>query len=877
MSKALFLMMLLPGVAMAGDARHMLSRGWFVQTSAKTGAGGEAISVRGYEPKGWTETTVPSTVLAARVAAGEFADPYFGMNLRKLPGATYPIAQNFSNLKMPADSPYAASWWYRTEFRTPEEFSGRRVWLHFDGINYRANVWLNGRRIATSKEVAGPYRTYELDVTDQLATDGPNVLAVETFAPAENDLGITWVDWNPAPPDKNMGIWRDVYLTASGPVTVRYPAVSTRFADDSLRRAELTVFADVRNATSEPVEGVLSGTIGDVKFEQPVALAAGEQRTVRFTPDKFPQLAVENPKVWWPAWHGPQTLHTVSVAFSLDGKVSDQASARFGIREVTSELTAAGHRMFRVNRKPILIRGAGWAPDMLLREPSPERLRTELEYVQHMNLNTIRLEGKMESDGFYDLCDEMGILVMAGWCCCDHWEMWDKWKPGDLEVAAACTRSQILRMRSHASVFVWINASDMPPPANVETEYNRQLAAAAWPNPHVSNATAESTAVSGPSGVKMNGPYEYIAPSYWTRDKRFGGAFGFATEVGPGPAIPTVGSLRKMLPKDRLWPINEVWTFHAGGNEFKTLDRFNTALRKTYGEPRNLDDYVHKAQAMAYDGERAMFEAYGGNKYTATGVIQWMLNNAWPSMIWHLYDYYLQPAGGYFATRKACEPLHIQFAYDDRSVRVVNSLYRPAAGLKASARVYDFDLKETFSKETPVDVPEDGVVRAFEIPAEALRGSSIHFVRLELRDAAGAVVSSNVYWLPVEYSQFAWDKTFFVHTPMSSYEDLRRLNDLPRERLTHTVKVDDGGDEVRVEVTLRNPGTHLAFQTHLSVASGEGKEEVAPIFWSDNYLTIFPGETKTVTARFPKRSAPLALEVDGLNVETLTIPLGGDR
>ncbi len=871
--RTLAFMLLLPAAALAGD-RVDVAEGWRIQSSAKLGVGGEVLSTRGFSPDRWIDARVPATVLAAHVATGEYGDPYFGMNLRKLPGATYPIAQNFSNLPMPKDSPFASSWWYRTEFRVPESYAGRRVWLNFDGINYRANVWLNGKKIADSKEVAGPFRTFQFDVTDALVRDGANVLAVETFAPTERDLGITFVDWNPQPPDKNMGIWRPVYLTASGPVSVRYPSVSTKFADDALSRADLTVVADLRNASDRPVEGVLSGTIGDLKVEQKVTLAAGESRTVRFAPEQFPQLRVESPKVWWPAPHGPQTLQTVAVSFSVDGKVSDEASARFGIREVTSELTPAGHRLFRVNRKPILIRGAGWAPDMMLRDPSPERLRTELEYVRDMNLNTVRLEGKMQSDAFYDLCDEMGILVMAGWCCCDHWEMWDKWKPGDLEVAAACTRSQITRMRSHPSVFVWLNASDMPAPPDVEREYNRQLEAAAWPNPVVSNATAESTPVSGPSGVKMNGPYDYVVPSYWTRDKKLGGAFGFATEIGPGPAIPTVGSLRKMLPKDRLWPKNEVWSFHAGGSEFKNLDRFDKAMAEIYGPPKGLEDYVQKAQAMAYDGERSMFEAYSANKYTSTGVIQWMLNNAWPSTIWHLYDYYLQPGAGYYATKKACEPLHILFAYDDRGVVVVNSLYRAAPGLKASARVYDFDLKETFAKEATVDAGEDASVRAFEIPAEALRGSPVHFVRLELVDAAGAVVSTNFYWLPARYAEMAWDKTTFVNTPIKTYEDLRRLADLPRTKLEASSRLEQSGGEDRAVVTLRNPSKHIAFQVHVSVSAGEGKEEVAPIFWDDNYVTLMPGEARTLTARFARRAGPLAVDVDGMNVDAVAVPLG---
>jgi exo-1,4-beta-D-glucosaminidase len=861
--------LLLPAAALAADGRADLTTGWRIQSSAKIGAGGDAISTREFVPTSWTDATVPTTVVAAQLAAGQFEDPFFAKNLRKLPGATYPIAVNFAHLPMPADSPYASSWWYRTEFRVPAAFAGRRVRLHFDGINYRANVWLNGRKIAGSDDVAGAYRTYEFDVTDALSSDAANVLAVETFAPTEHDLAINWVDWSPMPPDKELGLWGDVYLTASGPVAIRYPFVATRFADDKLRRADLTVAADLVNTTDRPVDGVLEGTIGAARFEQPVSLAPGERRTVRFTPDRFAQLRVDDPKVWWPAPLGPQNLDTLALSFTAGGAVSDTATVRFGIREVTSELTQKGHRLFRVNRKPILIRGAGWAPDMFLRRPSPERLNTELEYVRDMNLNTIRLEGKMESDAFYEACDRMGILVMAGWCCCDHWEEWDKWKPGDLAIATASVRSQTLRLRSHPSALVWLNGSDNPPPPEVEKAYIKELEAASWPNPYLSNATATPTTVTGPSGVKMEGPYDYVTPSYWTRDVKYGGAFGFATEIGPGPAIPTAGSLRRMLPKDHLWPIDEVWSFHAGGQEFKTLHIFDSAMRKSYGAPADFDDYVDKAQAMTYDSERAMFEAYGKNKYTSTGVIQWMLNNSWPSLIWHLYDYYLQPAGGYYGTKKACEPLHIQYAYDDRGVVVVNSLYQGFTGLRASAKVYDFDLRETFSNEATVDAPEDSARPAFAIPEKAIAGGGVHFVRLELRDADGRVVSTNFYWLPAKYATYAWDKTTFVSTPIASHEDLTALARLPRVEVEATARAN--GD--RVEVRLRNAGAHLAFQVHATVLAGEGREEVAPIFWDDNYVTLMPGETRVLVARIGSRSGPLAVGLDGMNIGTRAVAL----
>src|SRR5208282_5106502 len=270
--------------------------------------------------------------------------------------------------------------------------------------------------------------------------------------------------------------------------------------------------------------------------------------------------------------------------------------------------------------------------------------------------------------------------------------------PADLAIATASLRSQILRMRSHPSMLAWLNGSDAPPPASVERADIAILKELDWPNPYLSSASATPTPITGPTGVKMSGPYDYVPPDYWLTDtRRFGGAFGFATEISPGPAIPPVSSLRRMLTPDHIAPDDPVWNYHAGGDRFTNLDNFDDAMSAVYGPPSGLADYEMKSQAMAYDAERAMFEAYSRNKYHSTGVIQWMLNNAWPSLIWHLYDYYLQPAGGYFGAKKASEPLHVQYSYDDRSVKVVNSTYRNATGLLVRATVFDYDLHERFS------------------------------------------------------------------------------------------------------------------------------------------------------------------------------------
>jgi exo-1,4-beta-D-glucosaminidase len=574
---------------------------------------------------------------------------------------------------------------------------------------------------------------------------------------------------------------------------------------------------------------------------------------------------------------GAQELHNLNLRFVVGDDLSDEQNVRFGIREITSELNPQGARQFYVNGKKILIRGGGWSPDMLFRSDQ-SRLETDFRYVREMNLNTIRLEGKMETDEFYDLADEQGVLIMAGWCCCDHWELWKKWQPGDLEIASASLRSQILRMRSHPSMLVWLNGSDMPPPADVETEYIKVLKETDWPNPFISSASETPTSVTGKSGVKMSGPYDYVPPNYWLIDtSKYGGAFGFNTETGPGPALPLVSCLRKFIPADHLWPQDSFWNYHAGSEGFKDLSHFDGAMKSIYGAAAGLDDYEIKSQAMAYDGERAMFEAYSRNKYTSTGVIQWMLNNAWPSLIWHLYDYYQQPAGGYFGTKKACEPLHVQYSYDDNSIVVVNSLYQKFTGLSVTAHLYDDSLHERFSRQVQADVDADGVAKVLTLPAEAFSPASpLYFVKLDLQTGDGKIASTNFYWLSSKKDVYEWAKTTYKYTPVSSYEDLSALQNLSKVKLDVEGSRATTADGPVVHLTVKNPSDHLAFQVRFGIQkSGQGAE-ILPVFWDDNYIELMPGESREISARYSSTSDvsdPLELTVAGWNIESTTIQL----
>jgi exo-1,4-beta-D-glucosaminidase len=854
-----------------------LREGWRVQSSAKVSATPEAVSSTGFDASKWYKTSAPNTVFAVLVENGVYKDPYFGMNLRSVPGVSYAIGSEFANQEMPADSPYAVPWWYRKEFEVPAQFKGRTVWLAFAGINYRADIWINGKKLAGSDQVVGAFRRYEFDVTKFVKQGANNVVAVEVSAPHANELGITWVDWNPTPPDKDMGLWQEVVLSSTGPVAIRYPAVESKLDLPAIDKAHLTVRAELQNVSDAPIKGIFSGTIlgaaSPIEFSQIVELKAGEHRDIAITPDQVTSLNVQNPHLWWPYQMGEPYLHRLALRFVPEKSLaSDLINIPFGIDQIDSELTPEGYRLFKVNGKPVLVRGGGWAPDMMLRIDQSRR-EAEFRYVKEMGLNTIRLEGKLEDESFMNRADRDGILIMAGWCCCDAWEKWDKWGVENKRVSIDSLRDQILRLRNHPSLLVWLNGSDNPPPPEREQAYLDVEKEAHWPKPILSSATAKKTEPTGESGVKMNGPYEYVSANYWELDTKHGGAFGFSTEISPGPAVPPLEELKSMFPADKLWPINEYWDYHAGGGEFKNIHVFTNALEKRYGAAKSVADLAWKSQAMTYEGERAMFEAYGRNKYKSTGIIQWMLNNAWPGLIWHLYDYSLRPAGGYFGSKKALELVHVQFSYDDRSVAIVNGEQEPLKGLKVVAKVYDSSMKERFSQEALADVDADGVVKTINVPApEGI--SSTYFLNLQLFSSAGKLLSRNFYWLSTKPDVPDFDKSEWYYTPLSEFADFDALQDLPKAKLKAAMSVTDAGSDTAARVTVENTGSSLAFLVRLRLLKGKDGAEVLPVFWDDNYVSLLPGEKREISVRVRKRDlagAQPVLAVDGFNVAPVEV------
>lgn len=835
--------------------RLYLKNNWAIQSSAKIKAGGKEISSVTWKPENWYPATVPSTVLSTLVDNKVFPDPYYGTNIEKLPGFYRGVRK-----EMPQDSPFRAAWWYRTVFELPALFKGKHTWIKFHSINYKANIWLNGNLVADTAEIQGAYRLFDLDVTRFAKPGGDNCLALEIFPPKGSDLTITWVDWNPTPPDRATGIWYDVTVESTGDVGILHPHVITDLDLPSTQSAKITVSAEVKNTRSAAIKGVLKGKIDNIEFSKEVSLEPTETKLVSFTPDQFKQLVMNKPRLWWPHTVGPQNLYDLKLAFELEGKVSDSCHVRFGVRKITSWMNAFDKkrtRVFQINGKNIVIRGGGYVQDMMMR-PSRERIDADIAYAKHMNLNALRMEAPRGDDYLFEKCDEEGILVMVGWCCCSIWEDWKKWTPHVAEVAELSWRDQIVHLRNHPSVFVWLYGSDLYPPARIEKRYISVLDQYDQTRPYLSSATQAASEIAGYTGVYM-GPYPkgyaYGTPSYWYKKLEFN------TEAGPsGEQIAPIESMRKMMPEKDLWPISESWNIRLH-KVFYPLMR--EALSNRYGNAQSAEEYSMKSQVLQLESTRGMFEAYAGNKYRSSGIIYWMYNSAWPSLYWQLFDYYYAPNGAFYGAKSACEPLHIQYSYADSCIYVVNGLYKEFRNLKASLRLFDFQMKERLTEEVTVDIGSDGVKKVIEFKKPTNLGN-IYFLKLDLKNATGETISSNFYWLSSKGDEKA---------------DFTDLNKLAKVKIKHSITaVKHDGKKLTLTIELENPSSSLAFSVNPKIIKNKSKDLLLPVFWDDNYFSLLPKEKRTLDVLFNLNKldgeSPV-LKIEGWNITPVTEEISG--
>ena len=823
-----------------------LRENWAIRSSANLKDKGNIISQPGYVTKDWYPTSVPSTVLAALVANKVYPDPYYGNNYFELPG--------IRRWDIPEGNPFESSWWYRTEFELPSDYSGKHIWLKFHSVNYRANLWINGQKVADSTQMEGAYRLYAFDIARYTKVGQENCLALEIYPPKLFDLTISWVDWNPTPPDRGMGIWYDVTLSATGPVAIDHPFVKTKLNLPSTDKARLSVIAEVKNTESTPVKGLLKGTIENITFSKEVSLNANETKEVMFSPEEFPQLVVKNPRLWWPHTVGPQNLYDLNLSFEINGKISDSRKIRFGVREISAwmnEFDTLRTKVFQVNGKNIVIRGGGYVEDMMLR-PSNERVDADLNYLKFIGLNALRMEAPRGSDYLFERCDEEGILIMVGWCCGLAFESWDHWTPRTADIAEYSWRDQVNHLRSHPSVFTWLYGSDNFPPEDIERRYINILNQYDGTRPYSSSATQSPSKIEGYTGLTM-GPwpqvYGYLPPNFWyTR-------LEFNTECGPnGEQLPPIETIKNVMPEKDLWPISPTWDLRLR-KHFYPFSR--KAMESRYGKPASLEEYCTKSQILQLEAVKAMFEAFAANKYKSSGVIYWMYNAAWPKFYWQLYDYFFMPNGAFYGAKKACEPLHIQYNYKENAVQLVNCFYEDFKELKVTAKVFDFNAKEIYAKEisTGLKADESKILFKLDLPKEL---PDIYFLKLVLKDGAGKEISSNFYWLSANGDDNA---------------DFTGLAKLPPVDLTAKVSAfTKENGKLRIAFEFTNPSTSLAFGLNPKLLSFSTREPILPIFWQDNYFALLPGEKRTVEMQVDASlitERKLLFKLDGWNLKAL--------
>lgn len=835
---------------------------WKIQKVENVKAGGAELSMADYKTNDWYPAIVPGTVLNTLVSNKVYPEPYYGDNNRKerklIPDISE-VGRDFYN------------YWFRTEFAVPAGFAGKRIWLKFHGINYRSEIWLNGKKLG---DMAGMFNSKSFDITSIASLKSKNVLAVNVLpvdvpgtsnrannnrqgAAGENKNGgdgeigknvtmLMSVGWDFTAPDgirdRNTGIWRDVELYTTGDVVMENAFVQSKLPLPDTTSSRETVSVEVVNVSSKPQNGVISGVIREngASFQQAVSLAPHERKTVIFSPEQYKQLVLKNPKLWWPVNKGAQNLYTLNLKFVSSSKqVSHTSSTRFGIREISSDQNTPDHsRRFYVNGHPVFIRGTNWVPEAMLRN-SEKRTYTELRYTRQAGINLIRLWGGgiAESDYFYQLCDELGLMVWS-----EFWITGDTRFPADTALYFRNLENTIKRIRPHASSAYYVSANE-----STELKGAGELI-------HRLDSTTGYQVQSECCGVHDGSPYKYENPMQYfenTASQRGSRVDGFNPEYG-APCLPTLESLQEMMPSADLWPINNtVWNYMDGGGFHQVTSKYKQAVDE-FGKSSSIAEFARKAQLVGALNYRAIWEVWNYNKFNygdrfASGFLFWYHNSPLPQTASRLYDWSLEPTAALYYSQNGLAPLHPQFDYLKNTVSVYNDYRIPFNKYSVDATVYDLQSKVVFNQSKVIDIPADGVVKdalSIDFPDDI---SQVHFIKLQLRDAAGKIVNDAFYWRSKDQYKGAWTMT---GPAVSGFSD---INKLPAAQLKVKTGVRKTTGKTLIEATVANPGTSLAFFTRLMLKDNNDAV-IKPAFYTDNFFSLLPGESKTIAIEIPADS-----------------------
>lgn len=866
-------------VFLASDGTGKGKHAWFMKKTGEAGSG-EVISSVDYKSDGWLPAIVPGTILNSLVHNKVYPDPYYGDNNRRSRGLIPDISEAGREFY---------HYWFRTEFKIPTTFAGKKLWLKLCGINYRAAIWLNGKRLGTME---GMFAANNFDITAIANRTGRNVLAVDVLpvdipgdvfknnkrrsgAIGENNNGgdgeigknvtmLMSVGWDFTSPDgirdRNTGIWRDVELYATGNVTLQDPFVQTRLPLPDTSSSTLTVSVDVKNTTGVRQKGTLTGVIAgtDIEFETNVELQSGELKQIVFRPDAYPQLKMKNPRLWWPIYKGSQHLYALKLEFRQGNEVSHELVTRFGVREIqTDQHTPDRSRRFVVNGHPVFIRGTNWIPEAMLRS-SAERTKTELRYTKQAGFNLVRLwaGGIAESDAFYRACDELGLLVWN-----EFWITGDTRFPQDTALYFQNLRATVKRIRSHPCVAYYVASNE-----SKELPGTKAVI-------HALDSTIGYQEQSECCGIHDGSPYKYENPMQYfenTASARGSRVDGFNPEYGT-PSLPLVESLREMMPEKDLWPINDsVWNY-LDGNGFHNMNTKYREAVNQFGESASIDEYAGKAQLVGAMNYRAICEVWNYNKFGwgdrfASGFLFWYHNSPLPQTASRMYDWYLRPTAALYYAQNGLAPLHPQFDYYKNTVSVYNDYRKSFPDHTVEAMIYDLNSKLVHSQSKKINIPADGTVKdALKLDFnDAI--TQVHFIKLTLRSPAGKEVAEAFYWRSKDPYKGAWTMT---GPAVSGFSD---INKLPKTVLSGHAKKRTVNEKVFLTVRIKNMSDKISFFTQVRLMDKNGAVLPAT-FYSDNFFSLLPGEIRNITIEVSRDNWPNAkkLVAESINADRVTL------
>lgn len=835
------------GVAHISAQDSINITGWELQDASKVALSPQELSRHSAKISGWYKATVPGTVLTTLVNDGVYPEPLYGENMRAIP-----------------ESLNKTNYWYRTEFEVPKAFNRGHLWLHFGGINYAAEVWVNGSEVG---DIRGAFIRGDFDISGVVRPGAHAVLAVLVHpqphpgVPHEHTVAlgigknggvsaidgptflstIGW-DWLAAVRDRDTGIWQPVTLSDDGAISIEDPFVKTALSDD-LTSADLNITLQLSNRSKSEVHAELIGEIDGQgaprSFHRQLTLPPDSNTPLALDAKEEPTLHIQQPLLWWPNGYGPQNLSHLKLSVNVSGALSDTASIQFGVRKIKYSVPDSENLTLSVNGVRIMARGGNWGLDEALKRVPRERLEAQFRMHAMANLNIIRnWVGQSTSPDFYDLADRYGILL------------WDEFfqpnpvdgpNPTDLKTYLANVTDKVKRYRNHPSIAIWCARNEGYPPKDLDDTLRgmmRQL------DP---TRLYQSNSADG-RGVSSHGPYYWRAPRFFYALNE-----SFKTETG-SVSIPTIESIQGMMPRKDWETINDDWAQHDLAAGAQRGDEYPITLAHRYGHIRNLADFVRKGQLANYEAFRAMFEGRNAEMFrSTTGVITWMSHPAQPSFVWQLYHYDLEPNASLFAVQKASEKLHIQLNEATGGIEVVNNTPSALEDYQAKVTIYDFNGGVSGTTNYKVAVSRSATQKVGQLQVNS-RITPLYFVKADLFNSAGELVSTNFYWKHV------------------SDDDFRMLDQLPSAKLELSARASTVAGQVKLDVTVKNTSPVVALLAHLQLRRAGTDTRVLPVFYSENYLSLAPGEERSLTieaaAADLKGEVP-AIVVDGFNVDVL--------